>query len=104
MAFFSTLLGESEETVDLLKAVPQSSSLILATLRVDTPLHVHLHEGEYERLLASLAAGEESLPPGSPAASLRTISSRKSGTFSSASCTSAPRDVMLLLAKGSPPW
>src|SRR5660398_132562 len=38
--------------------------------------------GPPERLLASLVAGEESPPPGSPAASLRTISSRKSGAFS----------------------
>src|SRR5660398_92237 len=54
--------------------------------------------GPPERLLPSLVAGEESPPPGSPAASLRTISSRKSGAFSSASYTSAPRDVMLSLA------
>ena len=39
-----------------LKLCPQSSSLIAVTLRVETPLDVHLSERCHQRLLAALVA------------------------------------------------
>ena len=41
------------------KEVPQSASVTSLTFLVETPLDVHLHQGQTQRLLVSLVAGEQ---------------------------------------------
>jgi hypothetical protein len=41
------------------KLVPHSSSVIRATVRVETRARDHLHQGQDERLLTALVAREE---------------------------------------------
>jgi hypothetical protein len=50
------LMAEMEEAE---KAWPQSSSVIAFTLRVETPLHVHLGERGDQGLLGTLVAFEQ---------------------------------------------